>query len=248
MFDTALIVFSIAGTVFGVFVGIRTLFKKPRIDFSLDKTIVTLYNGKKEQKVALLIAQIANKRKRVLGDVAKGITSCVLYRAPIEDDYIGLNSSIGLPWLENFKSRTRVSGNLDTQEEIVNALENCLFERKESDLPQGRARGLAVVYGLESTNKLFLASNPAIEIPLPPKDIDPKAVFSACFFRLEIAGENLPSTQSEGSVIIANSWSTWTFPERVETTHSTDKFENFLLGIGRGRKTKVIKGKSRTKK
>lgn len=244
MFDTALIILSLVGTIIGLFAGIRTLFKKPKIDFSLDKKIITMSNDKKEQKIALLIAKIGNKRRRLLGDVAKGITSCVLYRAPIEDDYIGLNSSIGLPWLENFESITKVSEDLETPDEIVKALEKNLFEREEIDLPQGRARALAVAYGIESTNKLYLASNPAIEIPLPRNDVEKRAIFSVCFFRLEIAGENLPSTNSKGgSCILANSWTNWTFPSKIETTHSTNKFNNFLLGIGIGRRTKVIKTK-----
>ena len=120
---------------------------------------------------------------------------------------------------------------------------NHFFDRRERDIPQGRGEHLVVAYGIEKVNKLFFASNPPAEIPLSsPKKrrID----FTVCPLRLEVAGENLSSTFSEGTVIIANSWNNLTIPKRVTTIMTPSKIRNLLLRIGIGREVKVLGGKN----
>jgi hypothetical protein len=48
----------------------------------------------------------------------------------------------------------------------MDALEKHLFERKETNIPQGRTCALAVAFGIEKTNKMFFASNLPIELTL----------------------------------------------------------------------------------
>lgn len=236
-------IITVAGILVGVYTGLLSL-KKPHLSFSIDKAKTTLFNEKNEEEnISLLIAYVANKRKHNLGDVAKGITACVCYRAPDNNTQWGLNASIGLPWLENFTTRTKIPEKLKSQEDIVNGLEKHLFTRKEVDLPQGRTGGLAVAFGIERTNSMFLASNPPIEIQLPSAD-EPNVAFAACFIRLEVAGENIPSTLSEGTVIVAKKWNEWTFPTEVEAVSTPSSFKNMLLRLGIGKRQKVIEVKT----
>lgn len=243
MFDIVSVlvtVITVAASIIGVVLGIVIL-KKPHITFALHKSIVSLVNEEKEEEtLSLLWASIANKKKLYLGDVAKNITVCVLYRAPASDNSVGLNFSNGLPWsLETFTPRTKISQKLSSCEDVQNALEQHFFMRKETDLPQGRATGLAVAYGIKSINKIFLATKPPIEIPLPNPD-RPQEAFTGCFLRLEVAGENLASTQSEGTFIMARDWKNWSVPSKVETIRSSNILENALLRIGFRRRKRVI--------
>lgn len=153
---------------------------------------------------------------------------------------------IGLPWLESFGTRTRVFEQLESEEDILRALEAHLFERKDMDIPQGREKYMAVAYGIEKTDKLFLASSPPIEIPLPPPE-KRQEMFTSCPLRLEVAGENFQSTYSEGTVIIANSWVNWSIPSEVRTIMTPSKIRNLLIRIGFGRKVKVIDVKTNNK-
>jgi len=242
MFDIVSVVvtlISIAAAIIGVALGILIL-KKPHITFTLDKSSVSLVNEEKEEEtLSLLWAIVANKKKLYLGDAAKNITACALYRAPANDNSIGLNFSNGLPWLETFTAHTKISQKLSSYEDVQNALEQHFFIRKETDLPQGRATGLAVAYGIKSINRIVLATKPPIEIPLPNPD-RPQEAFTGCFLRLEVAGENLASTQSEGTFIMAKDWENWSVPSKVETTRSSNILENALLRIGFHRRKKVI--------
>jgi hypothetical protein len=246
MFDVVsavITIISIAASIIGVFLGILIL-KKPHITFTLDKSKISLYNEEKEEEtVSLLWASIANKKKRYLGDTAKNITACVLYRAPANDNSVEPNFSNGLPWLETFTSRTKIPQKLSSYEDVLGALEQHFFIRKETNLPQGRATGLAVAYGIKSINKIFLATKPPVEIPLPHPD-KPHVAFTGCFLRLEVAGENLVSTQSEGTFIMARDWENWTVPSKVETIRSSNMLETALLRIGMSRKQKVVAVKS----
>jgi len=219
-------------------VALRTLMKAPHITFSLKKAEICLYDGKCEEKIVLLMAPVGNVKKRLFGDAARKVSGIVLYRAPASDGKLESNASIGLPWLNSFGIRTKVK-QLESEEDIQRALEDRLFDRKERDIPQGRGEHLAVAYGIEKTNKLYLASNPPIGMPLPPAD-KPRIAFTGFFLRLEVAGENLPSTPSAGTMIMARSWSNWSYPKEVRTIWTPSRLRNLLLRVGFGRKTKVI--------
>ena len=86
-------------------------------------------------------------------------------------------------------------------------------------------------------NKLFLATDPPVEILLPSSKKS-QVAFTACPFRLEVAGENIPSTFSEGSMIFGNSWNNWTIPKEIRTRRLDKK-------IKLGKKVKVIDVKER---
>jgi len=247
MFDSIPVIITIitvTGTIIAVFIGIRTLLKSPHITFSLfKKAEISIYNQENEENITLLTAPIANEKKRYFGDTAKKVSAMVIYRAPFNDNQLGLNASISLPWLDSYGIRTRIVGKLISEKDIKRALENHFFDRKDRDIPQGRGEHLAVAYGIEKVNKLFFASNPPIEIPLPP----PKkrgTDFTVCPLRLEVAGENLSSTVSEGTVIMANSWNNLAVPKKVTTIKTPSKIRNLLLRMGIGREVKVLGSKN----
>ncbi len=244
VFDLILIIITIVGAIVGVLVGIRTQLKRPHILFSLfKKAEISIYNEENEEKISLLSAPIANEKKQYFGDVAKKVSALVLYRAPTNDGKLGLNASIDLPWLDSYGTRIRIVGQLKTEKDVQRALENYLFDRKERDIPQGRGEHLAVAYGIKKVNKLFLASNPPIEILLPPPKKRGKELWG-CFLALEVAGENLASTVSDGTMIIADRWNNLTFPKKVTTLKTSSKIRNLLLRMGVGREVKVLGSKS----
>jgi hypothetical protein len=219
----------------------RTLFKGPRVTFSLKKTDISFYNQENTENITLLFAPIVNPKRWFLGDTAKKLSGLVLYRAPSDENWPGLNASIGLPWLKTFEIRIRIDEQLKSKEGFQKTFETCLFDRKEKDIPQGRGECLAVAYGVERLHKLFLASDPSIEIPLP-SGTDPQT-FNATWLRLEVAGENLKSSQSEGTMILARDWKNWTYPTAVMTLYTPSKLRNLLLLLGFGRKKKVLESK-----
>jgi hypothetical protein len=248
MFELVPVIVMITAGIITASVGLRTLLKGPHITFSLQKADFCLYNREHEERISLLLAPVANKKQRFFGETAKKVSASVIFRAPCDGERLGLNASAGLPWMKSFGSRQKIVEQLRSEEDIQSALEDHLFDRTERDIPQGRGEYLIVAYGIEKTNKLYLASNPPIEIPLPPhvKALKkPKIVFTGCFFRLEIAGENLPSTLSEGSVIFGDSWSNWSFPAKVTTIRTPSKFRNLLLRLGIRQEVKVLQSKNR---
>lgn len=250
MFELLSVIVGITAGIIAASVGLRTLLKAPHITFSLQKADFRLYNREHEERISLLLAPVANKKQFFLGEMAKKASALVLFRAPSEDKWPGLNASAGLPWMKSLGGRQKIDEQLKSEDDIQQALEDHLFDRTERDIPQGRGEYLVVAYGIEKNNKLYLASNPPIEILLPPPvkvSKKPKIAFPACFFRLEIAGENLPSTLSEGSVIFGESWSDWWFPAKVITMRTPSKFRNLLLRLGIGREIKVLKSKTARK-
>jgi hypothetical protein len=222
--------------IVGIF-ALRYYLKKPHIKFSLDRADVSLSNDEKEERITLLLAPITNE-KQFLGDTAKGVTGCVFYRAPGVNHGIGL-ASAGLPWSKPFSKSIKTDNKLQSEQDIQNALENSLFNRITKDIPQGRRETLVVAYGIELTNKMFLASIIPIEFPLPKSSKNQK-IMHGCFIRLEVAGENLPSTVSDGTVIIGDSWTNWSFPAEITKIRTPNRFENLLLRLGIGRKQKVL--------
>jgi hypothetical protein len=233
---TLLTMVAAACTIFGLV--IRVL-RGPHVAFMLDKAEIVLCNKKHKENITLLMASVANRKKYLFGDVAKKISAMVVYRAPVRDGKVGLNALIDLPWLRPFSASTQVSFQLKSEEDIRAVLENQFFDRQSVDIPQGRAGYLAVAYGIEKTDRLFLASNPPIEIHLPPPE-KRHDTFTSCPFRLEVAGENLQSIYSEGTVIMANSWRNWSIPTEVITLFTPSRTRNLLLRIGFGRKKKVL--------
>jgi hypothetical protein len=246
MFD----IFSVTVAIIGLVASIITViagfyvFRKPHLSFILDKAIFSLTNGASEKAdISLLLALVSNMKRRFLGDTAKSVTACLFFRSePVTGKSMGLDSSIGLPWLENFAVTNKIPEKLTSQEDIMNALEKHLFERKETNIPQGRGRGLAVAFGIEKTNKMFFASDPPIEITLPPPN-QPRVAFHAVFLNLEIAGENLASRQEAGTLLMVKNWNEWTIPTKVEKLSTPSIWKNMLLNFGIGRKQKVIKVK-----
>jgi hypothetical protein len=238
------IIIGIIGAAIGASVAVRSWLKGPHVTFSLEKAAFSLDAQGHDENIALLMAPVANKKKRFIGDAAKRVSGLVLYRAPVNDEKFGLNAAVGLPWLKPFGTRTRLDKQLKSEEDIQQALEEHLFDRLERDIPQGRGEYLAVAYGVAKTNRLFLASNPPIEIPLPPPEKVPM-VLTSCFLRLEVAGENVPSTLSEPTVIVAGDWKNWQCPKAVTTIRTPSKFRNLLLRMGFHRKVKVLESKTR---
>jgi len=243
-------IFSVTVAIIGLFFTIIAVitgfyvFRKPHLSFILDKTDFSLTNQVEEKaNISLLLAQVSNKKRQFLGDAAKNATVCLLYRSePVNEKSMGLDSSIGLPWLENFAISNKIPEKLTSQEDVLSALEKHLFERGETDIPQGRARTLAVAFGIEKTNKIFFASNPPIELTLPSAS-QPQAPFTGVFLNLEIAGENFSSTRESGTLLMMKNWNEWTIPSKVETLSTPRTWKNMLLLLGIGRKQKVIKVK-----
>ena len=247
MFESVPMIVGTIAAIIAASVGLRTLLKGPHIIFSLQKADFCLYNTEHEERISLLLASVGNKKQRFLGEMAKKVSVLVVFRVPSRDKWPGLNASALIPYFKSFGGRQKIVEQLASEEDIQQALEDYSFDRTERDIPQGRGEYLTVAYGIEKTNKLYLASNPPIEIPLPPHvkaTKKPKSHFTACFFRLEIAGENLPSTLSEGSVIFGDSWNNWSFPVKVTTLHTPSKFRNLLLRLGIRREARILKSKN----
>lgn len=242
MFDLILVMFSTIGAIgaiVAIIIGIRTLLKHPFIFFNLFKrTEITIYNGREEEKIALLSAPIGNKKKRFFGDTAKKISVNVLYYAPSKDGKVRPHSN-EIPWLYSYGTRIEIEGTLRTRRDIQKALEKHFFNREKLDIPQGRGEHLAVAYGIEKSNKMFLATNPPIELPLPPHQNRWKVMHSYTL-ALEVAGENLPSSQSRSTVLFAFNWNNFSVPKRVTAIYTPNKIRNFLLSIGIGREKKVL--------
>lgn len=246
MFDIFSVTVAIIGLVATIITAITGfyVFRKPHSSFTLDKANFSLTNDAKEgANISLLFAQVSNEKRQFLGDVAKNGTACLLYRSePDNEKSMGLDSSIGLPWLENFTVSNKIPEKLTSQEDIMNALEKHLFERKGTDIPQGRGRGLAVALGIEKTNKMFFASNPPIEIILPSPN-QTQVPFHGVFLNLEIAGDNFASKQEAGTLLMVKNWNEWGVPSNVETLFTSSIWKNVLLNLGIGRKQKIIKVK-----
>lgn len=245
MLNSILTLFAILGgigVVVTLIVGIRSLFRRPQIRFNLfDRAKITLYNESTTQRLFIISAPIANTKKGFFGDSAKKTIGMIHYRAPTEEenDFVGLNTAISLPWLNNYSQKIKVSGKLDTEEEIREALEKTLFDRTENNIPQGMGNHLAVAYTIEKTNKMFLASNPPIQIEFP-KYKKNRTQFAMCSLRLSIAGENIPSTISKGTFIMANRWDNFTVPEKIVTEKTPSKIRNFLLRLGIGKNQEIL--------
>lgn len=152
-----------SASIAAIIIATRTFLKGPRITFALKKTDISFYNQKNTENVALLIAMIANPKRWFWGDTAKKLSVMVLYQAPSDEDWPGLNASIDLAWLKPSQARIRIDEQPESKEDFQGILENYLFEHTEKDIPQGRGECVAVAYGIERLNKLFLASNPPIE-------------------------------------------------------------------------------------
>jgi hypothetical protein len=191
----------------------------------------------------LLTAPIANEKK-VFGDTARKVSGLILYRVPEDENPFGPSASSEIPWIGFYGTQVRVNGQLKSDKDIQSALESSVFDRKERDIPQGRGEHLVVAYGIEKANKLFLASNPPIEIPLPP--LNEKGMkLHTCSLRLEVAGENLESTVSDGTMIVADSWNNIGVSSEIKTLRTPSKIKNLLIRMGIGQDAKILgrKGK-----
>lgn len=239
MFEVILGAITVTAAVSTVLVCLRTFLRGPHIGFELEKAEISFDNPEGVQNATLLIARIANQKRRFVGDTARKLSGMIRYRAPSENDWRGLNASAGLPWLRPSQAHIRIDKKLRLDEDFEAIFETRLFERMEKDIPQGRGEILAVAYGIEQTNRLFFASNPPIEIPLPPPE-EHEIIFASCPLRLEVAGENLSSKSSEGTVILVKSWKEWTHPKTVMTLQTPSRIRNLLLRVGIGRKIKVL--------
>lgn len=237
------------GSIVGIFLGIL-VFKKPHLSVSLERIQMSLYNDEQEdQKISMLIAHVVNTKKRLLGDTAKGVTGSLVFRADIPNDKsIGLNAATGLPWLQYCTPRNKVSGKLRNQENILQVLEQELFNRDNHDIPQGRAETLVVSVGIEKSNKMFFPSKTPMELNFPPPD-KPRIAFMAYFINLEFAGENLPSTPQAGTLLSVKSWDDWNIPTKVELISTPSRWDAFLMALGVKRaQQKIIAVRTATQK
>jgi len=244
MFEMVPVIIGTVAAIIATSVGLRTLLKRPHIIFLLQKADFCLYNKEQEERISLLLASVGNKKRRFLGEMAKKVSVLVVFRVPSRDKRPGLNASALIPYFKSFGGRQKIVEQLASEEDIQKALEDYSFDRTERDIPQGRGEYLTIAYGIEKTNRLYLASDPPIEIPLPPHKKAtkrPKSDFTACLFRLESAGENLPSTLSEGSIICGDSWNNWSFPTKMTALYTPSRFRNLLLRLGIRREAKILK-------
>lgn len=239
MFDLIPIIVGILSLIVAITLGIRTLRKRPFIFFQLfRKTEMTIANGKRKEKIALLSAPVGNKVRSFFGDTAKKTSVNVLYEARSQDGKVQVYAG-EMPWLNTYGTRIEIKDQLENQKDIQDALEKHLFCREKRDIPQGRGEHLAVAYGIEKTNRLFLATKPPIEITLPSKQ-NRRLKMHASRLALEIAGENLSSTVSRMTMIIAIDWNNFTFPKKMELIYAPSRFRRILLRLGIGRETKIL--------
>lgn len=239
MFDLIPITVGVLSLIVAIILAIRTLRKRPFIFFRLfKKTEITIANGKREEKIALLSAPIENKVRSFFGDTAKKTSVNVLYEARSQDGKVQCFAG-EIPWLNTYETRIEIEDQLKKQKDIQKALEKHFFYREKRDIPQGRGEHLAVAYGIEKTNRLFLATKPPIEIVLPSKS-NKRMKMHASRLALEIAGENLSSTVSRMTMVIAIDWNNFSVPEKIELVYTPSRLGRILLRLGIGRETKIL--------
>ena len=168
MLELVPVIVGVIAGIIGASLGLRVLLKGPHITFSLQKADFRLFNQEQEEKLSLLLASVANRKKPFFGEMAKKVSVLVLFRAPSDDNWPGLNASAGLPWLKSFGGKKGIVEQLKSEGDIKRAVEEHVFDRTDRNIPEGRGEFLVVAYGVEKSNKLYLAANPPIEIPLPP--------------------------------------------------------------------------------
>lgn len=246
MLDSAIVIITIFGTIIGIIVAIIKILsiqKSPHIFFPYFKhSEITFSNGKNEEKISLMIAPIGNRRRRFFGDVAKKISVMLIYEAPDEKGAFSHLGNLSLPWVSNsYRPKIVTENPLNSSIDIQKTLEKNLFHWKERDIPQGRGENVIVAYGIEKTNKIFFATKPALEIILP-KDREKKKglVCIMARLRLEIAGENLPSTLSNFTCILASNWNDMNYPEKITLVKTPNKLRNFLLRLGFRKDVKLL--------
>jgi hypothetical protein len=132
------------GTLIGLF-QLRSYVRKPDIHISLGRGKLSIQDSTKSIQVSLLLAFVIN-RKSFFGDYAKQISVNLLYRTPINDGEIGLNSIIGLPFLKEAGADNFFSNIIQNDKDVVTNLEATYFQRLKVDIPQGRSETIVVAY------------------------------------------------------------------------------------------------------
>lgn len=231
---------AIAGII-GLVVKILTLRKRPHIFFSLfNRAEISIYNEEDEERISLVTAPIGNEKKRFFGETAKKVSAMLIYEAPSGERQYSNICNLNLPWVVgSYPPRIKTKSPLKSERDIQKALEQKLFDWKERDIPEGRGDHLVLAYGIEKGNKVFFATKPAIGIPLPSTK-KRGAQFTVAFLRLEVAGENLASTLSNFTFIMASKWDDINVPTNLIKVSTPSRLRNFLLRIGLCREVKVL--------
>ena len=217
---------------------LRKNIRKPKIHMSLGRAKLSIRDNTKSVKISLLLANVWNKNS-FFGDFAKQISVNLLVHEPINEGEI-VQISTGLPFLKEVGAETYSSNEIQSEKDIIEQLEATYFQRSKNEIPQGRGETLVVAYGIEFGNKLFFASNPPMEIPLPKND-EKQWHMRLKPFNLEVAGENLASLQMDGNQIMFEGWDKWSYMNSEEIIHTPSKFQNFLIQLGFKKKIKLLK-------
>lgn len=202
--------------------------KRPHITFSLIHSRLPVHlNGKLLKELDILAASVVNQKGR-LGDSARGIR-CALMRNAIDLDRNALGTFYHeLPWTRDHTDEIRVTKIPQTETDFAKLLEAGLFTRDPLTLPQGHGAVVAIAYRIKDGSRILYASRRPVESDIPPEE--KKGLWVP--FRIEVAGENLPSTVSNPSFLTVFRGQPWTVPESSRLQFSPSKLRNSLLRLG----------------
>lgn len=212
--------------------------RKPRIIFKLQRANITLTSKGRKEGVSFLVAHVINK-KGLFGDAAKDVNVKIVYKVkPNSEDDDRTTASTDLPWIRPTTDTVPIEQHLKTEKDLLKAVKTTFFDWSSHNIPQGRDEIVAVAFGIERSNKLFLASDNRIEMPIA-KDARRLNFIPIC---LEVAGSNVSSQLSKSTMILAGGWNNWTFPEKAVLVHTPSRLRNLLLRLGFKEETKFIDG------
>lgn len=231
----------VLSVIVGIIEGVRRMTKGPHLTFLLQRADTVVSSNGFSQGVSFLLAYVHNEKRRLIGDVARKITVRALYNVRLENNKDVATAAADLPWLKSFEKDLKLLQQPKSEKDLIREFEENFFQRIKVDIPQGREEILAVLFGLEQSNKLYLASNPPVELPLPKK-ANQSVVLTSHALGLDAAGDNLPSTFSKPIMIIAESWNNWSYVKESRLISTPSAFRNLLLRLRIGGKTSFIKG------
>jgi hypothetical protein len=227
MLDPLTLVAVISGVVAAgaALVVIPLMLRGPRLTFGLIYGVLPLTIGNLAKEIRFLMVQVENN-KRWLGDSARDV-QCSLLNSVTMDGIPGVRGIANpLPWVKDYPDEVKLpkapSG------DFADLLEPNVFERGPKNIPQGHSRVAVVLCAIKDGRQVYFAASHPIHLRIP--EDDRQMVLTPML--LEVAGDNVPSTRSEGTVVMTTPTGDWTVPNSVRLLSSPNKLQSFGMKIG----------------
>lgn len=219
---------TVISTIVAIVPIIIYLTKKPHLTFALQRAVLKVVIEGKTENVSILLARVSNLKKRFSGDTAKGTECSILRTALIKDRVDPIAFISDLPWLQSYETELSINSPINTDLDLLKVLETQVFRRMPQTIPQGHSQTAIVMLAFERSNRFYWATNPPEELRISKEE----SRFIIHPFQLEVAGENAPSTASNGTLLIPFGWNNWSYPNKVALVRTPSKIMNFLLNKG----------------